>query len=300
MYWDGASEWRMEAVSIINKIRNRFSYIEYSPLIYSEELRDAYLSSSVVGGRLCGKTVFITGGAGGIGTAIALRFAKEGCRVIIAGRNAEKLKKTVDYIKKKIADCDVRYSVLDIVSEESIQFVMNELKSHKGFIDILVNNAGILMEVDKKRTFRDVSETEFLSGWNTNFEGTKAMIDSVASIMAEKQIEGSIINISSICADSRKFQYTPYGMAKCAIAEYSEYMRKNYSSLNICCIKPGSVATAMVGFELEDNIAGKSNGLNHLALPEEIAACTAFLAAGFGKYLNKTHGEITVSASENL
>ncbi len=287
-------------MSIIKKVRNRFNYVEYSPLIYSEELREAYLSSSVVGNRLNSKTVFITGGAGGIGTAIALRFAKEGSRVIIAGRNEEKLKRTIEYIKNRVIDCEAGYRVLDIESLENIHSVVDGLKNQKGYIDILVNNAGIYMEVDKKRKFRDVSETEFLSGWRTNFEGTKAMMDAVASVMDERQIKGSIINISSICADSRKFQYTPYGMAKSAMAEYSGYMRKKYNSLNICCIKPGAVATVMGNLGLGDNIVRTCNVLNHPALPEEIAACTAFLAAGFGRYLNKTHGEITVSASENL
>lgn len=242
----------------------------------------------------------ITGGNGGIGIAMTLRFLQEGAKVLIAGRDEKKLQNTVEYIKNKIGNINLDYILMDLKVRDGIDKVLDKLAEEDPFIDILINNAGVFTEVDEKRLFKNVSEEEFLNVWDVNFKGTKALSDQVASIMVGKKIEGSIITVSSICADFRNYQYTPYGISKAAITKYSESLRRRYGSLNICCIKPGSVATGMGNLGIGDNIAKGCNVLNRVALPEEIAAQAAFLAAGFGKYLNETEGKLNVSACEVL
>ena len=283
---------------VMKKMR-RLKYEKLRQMVYNEELRAAYLCSSVTGGELKGRNVLVTGGNGGIGSAIAMRFLCEGCNVTITGRSEEKLKNTVEYIKSKIRDAPVDYILADQASEESIYNCMNELDKRGLRMDILVNNAGICSDVDRARRFRTVNQDEFYTVWNTNYNGTVKITNAIAKRMVDSDIDGAIINIASICAYFRKFQYTPYGMSKAAVIAFSDELRKFYPSLNISTIAPGSVATTMgdINIKFGDNIARNCNTLHHLALPEEIAALAAFLAGSVGKTINQT---VIASACEVL
>lgn len=131
------------------EIRARFRYKKILPLIYDEGLRDAYTGVSVAGGQLAGKTVLVTGGTGGIGKALAIRFMAEGCHVIISGRDEKRLLDTISYLRTKVMDGDVRYITMDQSDEGSIRSAVDGLKKLEAYIDILINNAGIYTEADR-------------------------------------------------------------------------------------------------------------------------------------------------------
>lgn len=281
----------------MNRLKKCLTYKAYKPLVYTESLRDAYLGTSICGGKLKGKTVLVTGGTGGIGVAIALRYINEECNVILAGRNAEKLEAVKEYLQIKTKTDRVQCITMDQCSKTSIELVVAQLKETENFIDILVNNAGVYTEVDKQRRFRNVTETEFLNVWKTNYEGTAYLTDLVAKEMQSRKIDGCIVNIASICAEFRSFQYTPYGMSKTAVARMTRKMRELYKPITFVCIEPGSVATSMGDLGIGDNIAKGCNSLLHPALPEEVAAQVAFFSCGFGRYIRE---EIVASACEIL
>ncbi|SEW42018.1 SDR family NAD(P)-dependent oxidoreductase [[Clostridium] fimetarium] len=283
---------------VLRKFKEKLKYEQLEPLKYTEYLRDAYLTPSVVGGQLEGKKVLITGGSGGIGTVLALRFMTERSVVTISGRNQEKLESTVDYLRKKIPQAKVDYILIDQSSQQRIDTAVDYLKKTNKIPDILVNNAGVLSDVDKKRAFRNVTQSDFDNVWNINFKGTVQLTERIATEMVEQKISGNIINIASICAEFRNFQYTPYGISKAAIIEYTRLLCKKYPLLTVNVIQPGSVATVMSGLSMGDNISQNCNALYRPALPEEIAAFIAFLAGGFGVYL--TDGGHIVSACEIL
>ena len=282
----------------LKKIKNILKYEKLESLKYSEYLRDSYLTPSVVGGRLAGKKVLITGGSGGIGTVLALRFMIERSAVTISGRNQEKLESTVDYLQNKMPQAKIDYILIDQLSQQRIDSAVDYLKKKNKILDILVNNAGVFTDVDKKHIFRNVTQNEFNNVWNTNFKGTVQLTEKVAAEMVEQGVQGNIINIASICAEFRNFQYTPYGISKAAIIEYTRLLCKKYPLLTVNVVEPGSVATAMGGLSIGDNISRNCNALHRPALPEEIAAFVAFLAGGFGIYLRD--GGHIVSACEVL
>lgn len=86
---------------LIQKIKSKLIYKEVTPLILSNQLRNAYQTTSIVGNSLQGQTAFVTGATSGIGLAIAERLLNEGCSVIISGRNKEKLEKA----KRQLSQC---------------------------------------------------------------------------------------------------------------------------------------------------------------------------------------------------
>lgn len=281
---------------MLNKIRNKLSYKKYSPLIYNDELRESYLGNSVTGNSLSNKTILITGGTGDIGISLALRFIDENCKVIISGRNNKKLKSTSKFLMEKRQNADVSVLSMDLMELKSIEKIIDNLYANDIKIDILISNAGFFGENDRKAVFRNYNLDDYIISWNTNFQGNASVCKCVAKKMSENNIDGSIIVISSICAQQKKMQYTPYGMSKSAIRSYAQLLQKNFPSLNIMTICPGSVATKMGNITIGDNIARNVNKLNHIALPEEISALAAFLCSETGRYLKGA--EITASGCE--
>ena len=282
---------------MLNKIRKKLSYTTISPLFYTEQLSQAYLTPSVAGGTLKGKTAFITGATGGIGAAVCLRMAAEGCKLIISGRNEKKLIEIKESICRRYPSVDIKCEVMDQKDKTNINDCIFNLKEGS-FPDIFINVAGIYTEVDKKRRFRNVSKKEFQNVWDTNYVGIVEFTKQAAQEMVIHNPKGCIINISSICSIFHRYQYTPYGISKSALTQFGLELKKDYPTLNIKTVLPGSVATIMGNLKLGDNISRKCNILHHPALPEEIAALVAFLCSDVGYKVSNS--SIVASACEVL
>ena len=282
---------------MFDKIRKKLSYTIISPLFYTKQLSQAYLTPSVTGGTLKGKTAFITGASGGIGAAVCLRMAAEGCNLIISGRNEKKLNDIKEKICNRYLSINIKCTVMDQKDKMSINNCIANLKKGS-FPEIFINVAGIYTEVDKKRKFRNVSKEEFQSVWDINYVGISEFTKQVAKEMTIHNSKGCIVNISSICSIFQRYQYTPYGISKSALAQFGIELKKEYPSLNVKTVLPGSVATIMGNLKLGDNISRKCNILNHPALPEEIAALVAFLCSDIGNKI--TNSSIVASACELL
>jgi short-subunit dehydrogenase len=277
---------------MLSRIREKMHYKKYSPLIYNDELKEAYMGTSVAGGSLNGKTVLITGGTGDIGTSLALRFIDEQCKVIISGRNAEKLEKTKKFLEDKRCRATVNTLHIDLLQLDTIEDKLDSLYDRNDKVDILISNAGFVSDDDRKGAFRTYDLDMFSTSWNTNFQGNANVCKYIAKKMDEYNIEGSIIAISSICSQQKKMQYTPYGMSKAALHTYADLLHEKYPKLNIKTICPGSVATKMNNIAVGNDISGGCNNqLNHLALPEEISALAVFLCSDCGMYITSRGGQ---------
>lgn len=280
---------------MINRIRNKLKTEEIVPLKYTEELKISYFSGSVTGGSLKNKTVLITGANGGIGIALCLRYAKEGCKVNFTTRTEEKCNNVYRKLKKAYPKGSYKGYLLDLCDEESIkQFVIGCGNN----IDILINNAGILTDIDRNGFFRKVEISQFEKIYNTNLMGMKNLTDEIVGKMEETGKKGIIINISSICALCKNFQYTPYGISKSGVLSYTKKLKLKHPEYNIHAITPGSVATGMVGYRTGDDLSYRKNILLRVALPEEIAALSAFLSSDCGKHISNLI--VTAAAGEIL
>lgn len=265
---------------IYKSLSNKWSYIKLHSLAYSDELRKAYSSGSVVEGKLKGKRVMITGATGGIGIALVNRFLQEGCQLVLVGRDEQKLKNLIN----KMNNSDIEYIVVDQSDEKNINNQVMNIRN----IDILINNAGIYTEYDRNKKFRNVTEEVYNKILNINLKSVILITQQVIEDMINRNKEGYIINISSVCGLYKEFQYTPYGISKSSLIGYTEKMSELYKSKKIIfnTIAPGSVATRMGNYAIDDNISKANTSVRRVVLPEEVAALSARLSTNVGKYFN--------------
>lgn len=191
-------------------------------------------------GLLSGKVAVVTGGAQGIGLAIAKRYAGEGARLVLGDVN----KAAADAAAGELGgDAVARAAVCDVTSYAQVEDLVRAAVDAFGSLDILVNNAGITRDATMKNMteemFDQVIGVHLRGCWN----GTK-----VASLrMREQGTGGAIVNISSISA-LRPRGLTTYTTSKAAVIGLTRAMAVDHGSDNIRvnCICPGPMYTPMV------------------------------------------------------
>ncbi len=220
------------------------------------------------------KTVIVTGGAKGIGRAIAIAFAKEGANVVLNYRST-----SPDDVVKEIESFGVKCLTIqaDISdfnqAKELVDKAIEEFKT----IDVLINNAGIT----KDNLLLKMSEDDFDMVINTNLKGAFNMIKHTSKIML-KQKSGTIINMSSVVGLTGNIGQVNYSASKAGMIGMTFSTARELASRGITCnaIAPGFIKTDMTDV-LSDNI--KESILNTIPLKrfgttDEIASTAIFLA----------------------
>ncbi|MEM9332921.1 MAG: SDR family oxidoreductase [Pseudomonadota bacterium] len=234
------------------------------------------------------KVAIITGGAQGIGYAVAERFLREKAKVVIAdiddktGLTAEKnLRKigTVKYIHCNVAEG------LDV--HNLVAGTMNEF----GKIDILVNNAGVVAKAD----FLDISEEEFDRVLDINLKGAFLCSQAVARHQIEQiaagESPGAIINMSSINAVFAIEDQVPYSISKGGLSQLTKVAALSLAKygIRVNAIGPGSIMTKILE-SVADNPEAKATILSRTPIgrigdPSEIASVALFLASDEASYI---------------
>jgi len=180
-----------------------------------------------------GKTVVVTGASSGIGEAVAREFAGNGCRVMLAARSEEKLRR----ITSELVDegFNAGYKVTDVSSEESCRKLIEETIERFGKIDILVNNAGISM----RAVFADVDLKVLHRLMDVNFWGSVYCTKYALPYLIESK--GSLIAVSSVAGFHGLPGRTGYSASKFAIHGFMETLRiENLrNGLHVMVIAPG-------------------------------------------------------------
>lgn len=224
---------------------------------------------------LDGKTALITGGASGIGFGIAKAFIEAGSKVIIAGRNEEKLSKACEKLgnNAKFAVLDV--SKISIISDKIEE--ASKLFNPNGQIDILVNSAG----THGNQHFIDVTEDTFDSVIDINLKGTYFMCQKMGRYMIDHKIKGHILNISS--ASALRPAWTPYEISKWGVCGMTKGIAGALIKHGIVvnAIGPGPVATEMLGRDENDTLYMQENPSKRYAVSDEIGQMAVYLASDF-------------------
>lgn len=231
------------------------------------------------------KKAIITGGASGLGYAIATEFVRRGISVILIGRNLERLQEA----EKKLGENCQSFS-FDLTELDKIESLVEEIEKKAGSIDILVNNAGIHL----KKPMLEVSNEEFQKVIHTNLTAVFALSREVGKRMV-KQKSGCILNISSMAAKYGIPQVIGYTAAKTGIEGMTRAMAVELSPLGIRvnCIAPGFIKTNMSSSALDSDPERKRKVLsrtpmNKLGVPEDVGKAAYFLVSEESEFITGT------------
>ena len=186
------------------------------------------------------KKAIITGGARGLGKAVAIALAKEGVVVGITGRNEANLKSTVDEISK--LGVQAFYSVFSVDSEVEVNEGIKSLVSQLGGLDILINNAGVAAF----GRIADMYTGEFEQIINTNFFGVYYVAKAVYPFMKVNG-EGDIVNVASTAGLKGGANMSAYGASKAAVISLSQSMMAEWrkDNIRIITLTPSTIASDM-------------------------------------------------------
>ncbi|MGZ5285936.1 MAG: SDR family NAD(P)-dependent oxidoreductase [Flavisolibacter sp.] len=229
------------------------------------------------------RTAIITGGGSGIGLAITEKFVQEGYRTIIIGRDVQKL----DAAKAALGESCIPVQC-DLDQLDNIPAVVQSIISQYGQVDVLVNNAGINM----KKEFTEVSDDDFQRVLTTNVTAVFVLSREVVKCMLEKNIKGSIINISSMASQYGIPKVIAYTASKSAIEGMTRAMATELSprGIRVNCIAPGFIATDMSAKALNNDPERKARAMGRtpmgtLGAPSDIGDAAVFLASDAARYI---------------
>jgi rhamnulose-1-phosphate aldolase/alcohol dehydrogenase len=252
---------------------------------------------------LSGRIALVTGSAGGIGKAIAKKFADEGACVILNDINQERLDDAMDEFKKLFSKDNVAAALLNVTDEQSIAKAFDEAALAFGGVDIIVNNAGI--SISKSITDHSIEDWDKL--YNILVKGQFMVSKAGVAIMRKQNIGGDIINVVSKNAVVAGPNNAGYGSAKAAQAHLTRLLAAELGGdkIRVNTVNPDAVIAdsniwaggwaegraKAYGITVEELPAyyAQRTLLNETILPEDIAnACFAFA----GGLLNKSTGNI--------
>ncbi len=224
------------------------------------------------------RVALVTGGTGGIGSAICRDLAANGYQVIAgyySGGSHEKAQKWQQAQAKAGLDMAIAYG--NITDYESTKECIEGIQREFGSIDVLVNNAGITRDT----TFKRMTPSQWIEVINTNlnsmFNVTRLVIDG----MLEKGW-GRVINISSINAEKGQFGQTNYSAAKAGIHGFTKALAQEVArkGITVNTISPGYIATSMIMDVPEPVRESIREGIpvGRFGEPEEVARIVNFLA----------------------
>lgn len=228
------------------------------------------------GNLLKDKTALIIGGSGGIGSGIAERFIANGCSVIIAGTNEEKLTS----LCKKFGE-NSKYIVLDATKTDTICEKISEASALFGKIDILVYAAGIHC----KNGFGTVTPDDWDSVFNINLKGMYFACQEFSRYLLKNSYNGHILTVSS--ASCAKAGWTPYEISKAGVRSLTLGFADKLASKGIIVnsIAPGPVATQMLGKSSNDDLSWSGNPTGRMATAEEIGNLAVYMVSDMGNLI---------------
>ena len=230
---------------------------------------------------LKGKTAIVTGAAKGIGKAIAIAFAKEGCNIVLNYHS-----NVSDETIKEIEDCGVKCMPVqgDVSDFDFAKNFIKDVKKEFGTIDVLVNNAGI----SRYNTFTDISYEEWHEVMNVNLNSVFYVTKKALQYMIPEH-EGKIINISSMWGLVGSANEVHYSTSKAALIGMTKALAKELgpSNIQVNCIAPGVIETDMLNDVDEDTIEmlKYDTPLMRIGKPMDIARCALFLASEGGDFI---------------
>ena len=238
---------------------------------------------------LTGQTAVVTGGAQGLGFAIAQRFIAEGARVVLGDVNLEATAAAAEALG---GDEVARAVRCDVTDAGQVDALVSAAVDGFGGLDIMVNNAGITRDA----TMRKMTEEQFDQVISVHLKGTWNGLRAAATVMRENK-SGAIVNMSSISGKVGMVGQTNYSAAKAGIVGMTKAAAKElaYLGVRVNAIQPGLIRSAMTEAMpqriWDSKVAEVPMG--RAGEPDEVANVALFLASGLSSYMTGTVLEVT-------
>jgi len=243
---------------------------------------------------LHGRTVVVSGAGSGIGRASAWVAARLGARVVLCGRNAQKLARVCTALSGHSLDCEAR--ALDIRERGAVDQFFADLFTRHGHVDVLINSAGGQFP----QAALDFSERGWRAVIDTNLHGTFNMMQSIARHWHKNARPGSIVSI--VVSGRGLHQVAHTCAARAGIVAFSECVAVEWAPLGIRvnCIAPGATVSegwAVYAPEVAQRYA-QSSPQRRAGSPWEIAEAALFVAGPAGQFI--TGQTLHVNGGSNL
>ena len=240
---------------------------------------------------LNGKVALVTGGAYGIGFAMAEALAKAGAKIAFNCRNEANLEKALaDYKAKGI---EAHGYIADVTKEDEVAKLVSDIKNELGIIDILVNNAGII----KRIPMLEMTVEDFRQVVDIDLNGPFIMAKAVLPDMIAKG-HGKIINICSMMSELGRETVSAYAAAKGGLKMLTRNICSEFGEHNIQCngIGPGYIATPQTAPLREKQADGSRHPFDQFIIaktpaarwgdPEDLMGPAVFLASDASNFVN--------------
>jgi acetoacetyl-CoA reductase len=230
------------------------------------------------------KIALVTGGTGGIGTAICLALADQGRKVIAGYYPPEKELAETWQKKHKMDGYDFEIVACDVSDFESSQKMLHDVENTIGAVDILVNCAGITRD----KTLRQMTPDQWGSVLRTNLDSAFNVTRHVVESMSQNGF-GRIVNISSVNGQKGQFGQANYSAAKAGLHGFTKAVAQELATkgVTVNSVSPGYVKTDMtdaIPADVRDAII-QQVPMGRMALPDEIAYVVSFLTDDRNTYM---------------
>ena len=218
----------------------------------------------------------VTGGLGGLGTAICRTLADKGRKIVAVdlGGSPER----IDAFKAAMADIDAEFHPLDVTDFDACRAFAEKIQAEHGGIDILINAAGITRDT----TLRKMERVQWDAVMNVNLGSVFHMCRHAVDGMVERGF-GRIVNISSVNGQTGQFGQTNYSAAKAGMHGFTMALAREVArkGVTVNSVSPGYCETALVMAMPEEIRKGivEKVPVGRLGKPEEIARTIEFLTA---------------------
>lgn len=235
---------------------------------------------------LAGRRVLVTGGYGGLGTAICEQLSEQGAAVAVAGRSQDKAMELAGRLRERGTTSVGKF--VDLTSAESVRLLVDEVSEELSGVDILINCASKLATIPAEQ----FPENEFRQILETNLVGAFLLSREVARRLIGAGEQGRIVHLSSVRgAAGGRHGFSAYGASKAGLDLLVRQLATEWGrhGITVNAVAPGFVRTEFVEGAAQDagflQMVRKRIPLGRFAEPDEVASAVLYLVSPLARFI---------------